>query len=138
MNNFGYGAQSCYRGPRLYDAEPTRQMVKKWVSWFLAHRQILESDVIHVSRADGRNLDTVLHVNPALGTQAMAVVFNPLPSARTQTVSLPLYYSGLSGKIWVRINDGPPVAATLDAEHKWSFTPTVPAKSCVWITFTRK
>jgi len=64
-DNFGYGAQACYRGPRLYDAQETRAVVKKWVDWFKAHREILESDVIHVKRADGRNLDVALHVDPA-------------------------------------------------------------------------
>ncbi|HEY0868607.1 MAG TPA: hypothetical protein VGE01_14580, partial [Fimbriimonas sp.] len=33
-NNFGYGAQACYRGPRLYDSPETRTVVKKWVGWF--------------------------------------------------------------------------------------------------------
>jgi hypothetical protein len=137
MNNFGYGAQSCYRGPRLYDAESTRAVVKKWVGWFLAHRSILESDVIHVSRADGQHLDAVLHVNPVLLTKAMAVVYNPLPTPLQQRVVLPLYYSGLSGTVVIRIGDGRPQTLQLDEARRFIFSPTVPPKSCVWVTFQK-
>ncbi len=137
MNNFGYGAQSCYRGSRLYDSEVTRTMVKKWVSWFLGHRSILESDVIHVSRANGRHLDTVLHVNPSLDTKAMAVVYNPLQTPLKEAVSIPLYYSGLSGAVLVRTNDGPAVKVNLSDAKSFQFTPSVGGKSCVWVTFQR-
>ena len=43
-NNLGFGAQACYRGPRLYDSEETKVVVKKWVAFFKKHRAILESD----------------------------------------------------------------------------------------------
>ena len=48
-SNLAFGAQACYRGPRLYDTEATKAVVKKWVSWYKQHREILESDVIHTS-----------------------------------------------------------------------------------------
>src|SRR4029079_7971804 len=28
-NNLGYGVQACYRGPRLYDSEETKALVKR-------------------------------------------------------------------------------------------------------------
>jgi hypothetical protein len=52
-NNFGAGVQACYRGPRLYDTDATKAVVQKWVAWFKRYRDILESDLIHVRRADG-------------------------------------------------------------------------------------
>ena len=131
-NNFGYGAQACYRGPRLYDTDQTRDLVKHWVDWFKAHRDILESDVIHVRRADGRRLDAVLHVNPNLPTKAMAVVYNPSDKELTETIALPLYYSGLSGHCRLSINDGPYAPEKLDPNHRLFVTASVGPKKCQW------
>lgn len=33
MQYYGAGVQACYRGPRLYDSEPTRAMVAEVISW---------------------------------------------------------------------------------------------------------
>jgi hypothetical protein len=137
MNNFGYGVQSCFRGPRLYDSEATKAMVTHWVSWFKAHREILESDVIHVKRADGRNLDAVLHVNPSLPTPAMAVIYNPLDQSLAQEIVLPLYYSGLHDVVRYRVNDGPEQTSRLSKGQKLVFTSRVPGRSCVWVTFEK-
>ena len=63
-NNFGYGAQACYRGPRLYDTGTTKSAVIKWVSWFKRYRDTLESDIIHLRRCDGQSWDGILHANP--------------------------------------------------------------------------
>jgi hypothetical protein len=134
MNNFGFGVQACYRGPRLYDAPETRDLVKRWVDWFKAHRDILESDVVHVRRADGRNLDAVLHVNPALKTKAMAVIYNPVDHPLRQSVVLPLYYAGLGKTAKMRIGDGPVQTVALGENRKLSVDVEVSAKSCVWVT----
>ncbi len=92
---FGYGVQACYRGPRLYDAPETKALVIKWVSWFKKHRAILESDLIHIKRADGRHLDVALHVHSGLKEKALAVVYNPTDHEITESLVLPLYYGGL-------------------------------------------
>ena len=46
--NFGSGVIACYRGPRLFDTDQTKAVVKKWVDFFKRYRPILESDIIHV------------------------------------------------------------------------------------------
>jgi len=135
MNNLGYGAQACYRGPRLYDSPETRAVVVKWVSWFKKHREILESDVVHVRRADGQHLDAVLHVNPRAGTKAMAVIYNPLNKPLSGTVTLPLHLSGLQDKATVSVDDGAEKSVELDRESRYVFSGEVPAKGCVWVTF---
>jgi hypothetical protein len=99
-NNLGFGAQACYRGPRLYDSPETKAAVIKWVKWFKEHRELLEADVIHVRRADGVNLDVALHVLPG---KAMAVIYNPQNKPQREVIRLPLYYAGLTGK--ARIGD---------------------------------
>ena len=38
VSNLALGVQACYRGPRLYDTDRTKAMVKGWVCWFKAHR----------------------------------------------------------------------------------------------------
>ena len=54
-SNLGNGVQACSRGPRLYDTDSTRDLVKGWVDFYKAHRDILESDVIHkIGRASCR------------------------------------------------------------------------------------
>ncbi len=104
--NLGWGVQACYRGPRLYDTEQTREVVREWVAFYKAHRAILESDVIHLRRADGRDLDGIVHVNPQLETRALIMVFNPLDSEVVRTWKIPLYYAGIERSARVRAGTG--------------------------------
>ncbi len=115
--NLGAGVQACWRGPRLYDTEATRALVTRWVDWYKAHRAILESDVLHLRRADGRDWDGLLHVNPELETKALAVLFNPLTTPIRRSIRLPLYYAGLVDEARVRIGDGPEERHALDREY---------------------
>src|SRR5699024_3856182 len=78
IQNFGSGVQACYRGPRLYDTPETKAMVKGIVSWYKKYRKILNSDIIHLRRADGRDWDGILHVNPNLENKGFAMLYNPL------------------------------------------------------------
>ena len=134
-NNLGFGAQACYRGPRLYDSPQTRAVVVKWVEWFKRHRRILESDVVHVRRADGRRLDAILHVDPRGDTKGMAVVYNPLDTALTEELRLPLYYTGLKGRVHVRSDERGEEVHPLDDQRRLVLKFTVPPKSMRWVTF---
>jgi hypothetical protein len=135
-NNFGYGAQACYRGQRLYDTPETRAVVQKWVEWFKAHREILESDVVHVRRADGQNLDAILHVNPKLKMKAMAVVYNPGDTELEQEIVLPLYYSGLKRSCLMGRDDGKGKSVKLDENRRIVLKVKVQPKGCTWFTFS--
>ena len=97
-SNLGNGVQACYRGPRLYDTDSTRDMVKKWVDLYKKHRDILESDIIHTSsrRADGRDLDWMLHANPNLKEKGFLMIFNPTKSVIRKEIRISLYYTGLT------------------------------------------
>jgi alpha-galactosidase len=130
----GSGVQAAYRGPRLYDSEETRAVVKKWVDFYKEHRKILESDIIHVRRADGRGLDAILHVNPQLATKGLAMVYNPLESSITQTLTLPLYYTGLTEKAVVREQDGKARAYRLNRKYEVEVVLSIPAKGLTWLT----
>jgi hypothetical protein len=135
VNNFGAGVQACYRGPRLYDAEPTRALVKRWVDWFKAHRDILESDLIHLRRADGRDWDGFLHVNPQLREKGLAMLFNPRDGDLERTIRFPLYYTGLTRKATVRFTDGTSRRLALDRGYRIEVPVKIPAHGSTWVIF---
>jgi hypothetical protein len=131
-SNLALGVQACYRGPRLFDTDRTKAMVKAKVDWFKQHRDILESDVIHGRRADARDLDWMLHVNPKLKEKGMLVVFNPLETAVTRKLRVNLYYTGL--KVTARLvdADGTRTQAGIARDHTIEVDMTVPAQSMRW------
>jgi len=100
-SNLGLGVQAVYRGTRLYDTPRVRETVTRWVRWYKQHRDILESDLVHGRRADGRDLDWMLHANPDLETPGMLVVYNPLERERTKRLRVDLYYTGLEERVAV-------------------------------------
>jgi hypothetical protein len=131
--NFGAGVQACYRGPRLYDGDETRAVVKKWVDFYKTHRAILDSDIIHVRRPDGRDIDALLHVNPALREKGLAMVYNPLDQPVTRTLRLPLYYTGLAQTALIREQNGPARSYALDREYNVEVRLSIPARGLTWL-----
>ncbi|QDV04976.1 hypothetical protein Poly30_04710 [Planctomycetes bacterium Poly30] len=98
ISNLAMGVQACYRGPRLYDTEATRDVVKDAVSWFKKHRRLLESDLVHGRRADGRDLDWMLHADPFAPEgepRGMLVIFNPLDEPIERALKIPLDLTGI-------------------------------------------
>lgn len=134
MSNLALGVQACYRGPRLYDTDNTRQLVQRCVSWFKRYREILESDVVHGRRADGRDIDWMLHVNPDLDLRGMLVVFNPLAEPVEREIELDLYYTGISRRAEVAEQDGLPVPVDLDRRWRATVRVRVPAGGMNWYT----
>ena len=132
ISNLAYGVQACYRGPRLYDTDRTMAVVKRWVDWYKAHRDILESDVIHGRRADGQDLDWMLHVNPTLEEKGMLVVFNPLERSVKKTLPVNLYYTGLDTTANVYNADGKAQQYTLDRDYSVQVHVEVPARGFAW------
>lgn len=134
-NNLGAGVQACYRGPRLYDSEETKTMVKKWVDFYKRHRAILESDIIHLRRADGRDIDYLLHVNPALQEKGLLMVYNPLDHEVRRTLLVPLYYTGLTRTATIRLQDGTAQRMTLDRDYRVNLPVRVAAQGVSWFVF---
>ncbi len=132
-NTLGAGVQACWRGPRLYDSDETKALVKKWVAWFKLHRDILESDIIHCRRADGRDIDYLLHVSPHLKERALAMIHNPLSREVEREVVLPLYYAGLTDAVLIRQQDGKRKRTKLDTEHRARVVVKVPANGHTWL-----
>lgn len=132
---FAFGVQACYRGPRLYDTDKTKAAVIKCVSWFKKYRDILESDIVHLRRADGQSLDYILHVNPFLPQKAMLVVFNPTNRPLTETITVPLYYAGLKGTAQVSINEAKPTTLKLDPQSSARLKVTAPPNGFTHLGF---
>lgn len=134
-SNLGLGVQACYRGPRLFDTDATREMVKSNVRWYKKHREILESDVIHGRRADGLDIDWMLHVNPTLTEKAMLSVYNPTDQEITRTLRIPLYYSGIRGSAQVSANGKSTSTLPLDDMSRVELTVTIPAQGFGYYVF---
>jgi len=132
MQYYGAGIQACYRGPRLYDTEETKKLVMKVVQWYKKYRDILNSDIIHLRRADGRDWDGILHVNPDLKQKGLFMLYNPLKEKITRMIRIPLYYSGLSNKLKIREKEGKLYSYKLNRDYSVGFTFTLEPESYSW------
>ena len=115
--NFGSGVIACYRGPRLFDTKQTKTVVKKWVDFYKKYRPILDSDLIHVRRPDGRSIDCVLHANAQINPCGLAMLYNPTRTVQRMTLKLPLYYTGLSEIAKVREKEGESKCYKIDRHY---------------------
>jgi len=133
MQYYGAGIQACYRGPRLYDTDETKAVVQQVITWYKKYRDILNSDVIHLRRADGREWDGIMHVNPLLKEKALAMLYNPLDTDITRTIQLPVYYTACHDRLSVRIREGKPKIYKVDRDYNITVTITIPANSYTWL-----
>ncbi len=118
VSNIGMGIQSTLRGPRLYDTDETKIMIKRVIGWFKKYRDILESDILHLRRADGRDIDYMMHVNPELEEKGFLLVFNPTDKPITKKIKVPLYYTGLTEKAMIREQESKPKSYKLNREYE--------------------
>lgn len=141
MSNLALGVQACYRGPRMYDTDETRDMVKGAVAWFKEHRRILEADVVHGRRADGRDVDWMLHVDPMAPEgepRGMLLAFNPLDKEVLRDLRVPMDLTGIRGTVTA---SGPGLALdTKEAVMAFEglhldLTVRVPAGGTSWVQF---
>ncbi len=127
IQNYGSGVQSCYRGFRLYDTERTKEAVKEVISWYKEHRDILNSDIIHLRRPDGKDWDGIMHVNPGLEEKGFAMLYNPTNKVITRVIKLPLYYTGLTRKAKISQDGGKARKYRLKRDYSVEVEVTIPA-----------
>ena len=132
MQYYGAGVQACYRGPRLFDTEKTRKTVAETITWYKKYREILNSDLIHLRRADGRDWDGFLHVNPSSKQKGFLMVFNPTAEPITRKIIIPLYFTGLESKAIVKEKDGVSKAFSLNRNYEIEITVSIPANGNNW------
>lgn len=129
----GAGVAACYRGTRLYDTPAVQAVVAGWVDVYKRYRDIINSDIIHVRRADGNGIDGYMHANARLDVPAWAIFFSPAAVGNlTATIQLPLYYSGIQTTALVSQEDGPAVAYTLARDYSIALTVTLPPQGVTW------
>jgi len=131
-NLFGAGVQAAYRGSRLYDSPETLVLVKKWVSFYKSHRAILDGDIIHVKRADGKSLDAILHVNPSNSEKGLLMVYNPLDHPVKQSLTINVYYTGLTRFASVSENDGSARKYKINRNYEITLPVNVGSNSQSW------
>ncbi|WP_162946556.1 LamG domain-containing protein [Chitinophaga barathri] len=126
------GCQFTVRGKRLYDTPETKAMVSKWVNWFKQYREILTSDIIHIGRPDGRDIDLMLHVNAGIQHKGMLIAFNPTDRAITKAVKVPLYYTGIKRNAKITGGDGKEMEVALREGDFIDMQLTIPAGGFGW------
>jgi hypothetical protein len=106
--------------------------VAKWVNFYKKHREVLDSDIIHVRRPDGMDYDAILHVNPAGKEKGLLMIYNPLDEAIKRKIKVNLYYTGLTGNAQVVEQDQNSSIIPLNAASEAIFEVNIPAKSQTW------
>ncbi len=134
MQYYGAGVQACYRGPRLYDTDKTRVKVQSIIDWYKKYRSILNADMIQLRRADGRDWDGWLHVDPALPQKGLMMLFNPTNETITRTIQLPLYYTGLKDKATIAAKGNTSKIYTMNRTYETSFSFTLAPGAYEWFT----
>jgi hypothetical protein len=132
MQYFGAGVQACYRGPRLYDTETTKNMVSSTLNWYKKYRTILNADIIPLRRADGRDWDGWMHVDPAGKDKGFVMVFNPTNETIVRHINVPVYYTGLQTKTKVTDNKGQEFSYVINKEKSIELAVQIPANGYSW------
>ncbi|WP_205164581.1 MULTISPECIES: NPCBM/NEW2 domain-containing protein [Arenibacter] len=132
VQNYGMGVQACYRGPRLYDTEKTKSTVIEVVDWYKKYRQILNAPIVHLKRANGREIDGVMHVDPDLNEKGLAMFFNPTNETLSQTIKLPLYYTGHSNEVSIKEKEGEKISYELARDYSVELKVEIPANDSTW------
>ena len=132
MQYYGAGVQACYRGPRLYDTDATKNLVSKTISWYKKYRAILNASIVHLRRADGRDWDGFMHVNPALNDRGLLMVFNPTSNFIKRTIQLPIYYTGLDKTVNISEKDRMPRQYNIQRDHSVAFEIVIPPHGYNW------
>lgn len=127
-NLFGAGVQACYRGPELYDSPETKALVEQWVDFYKKYRPVLDGDIIHLRRPDGRDWDGILHVNPSGKEKGLLMLYNPLNEDIVRSLTIPVYYTGLHDKIKLEDESGNTRIHQVRRDYGIEVKVTIPAK----------
>lgn len=73
-----------------------------------------------------------MHVDPQGKEKALAMFYNPTDREITRRISLPLYYTGLSGSASIRHEEGEPVSHALGRDYTVELDVTIPARGYTW------
>jgi hypothetical protein len=134
MQYYGAGIQACYRGPRLYDTDETKAMVIEVIDWYKKYRSILNADIIRLRRADGRDWDGWMHVDPKGKEKALIMLFNPLDQTIIRKLRIPVYYTGLTGQVELSEQEGIAKTYRVGTANSIKIEVEIPANYLTWFT----
>jgi hypothetical protein len=102
------------------------------VAFYKQHRRILDGDLIHVRRPDGRDYDAILHVDPQGAEKGLLMVYNPLNEPIKRKIKVDLYYTGLKNRAKLTDKNGKVSTLPIASDNKAWIDLEVPAKSQAW------
>jgi hypothetical protein len=97
------------------------------IAHYLKYRDILNADIIHLRRPDGRDWDGILHVDPKLEIKGYALLYNPTGEAVERTISLPLYYTGLTKTALIQVGEDQEQELELSRDYSVEVRVSIPA-----------
>jgi hypothetical protein len=110
-------------------------LLQKWVGFYKTYRDILDSDIIHLRRPDGRDWDGLLHVSAKLKNKGFLSLYNPLSVPITREIKVPLYYTGLTDRVNVSQEGMTGKIYRLERDYTVKLKVTIPAKGYTWYLF---
>lgn len=98
------GVWPTIRGKRVYDSPTGKEIFKKWVGIFKKYREVLNGITVHfmppridTERPDRTTcIDAIMNQLPYGNTRGFVMFFNQTDSERTEEITLPVYYTGLT------------------------------------------
>ncbi|RKN79756.1 alpha-amylase family protein [Ulvibacterium marinum] len=132
IQNYGSGVQACYRGPRLYDTTDTKSLVIDQIRHYKKYRKILNADLIHLRRPNGRSWDGFMHVDPNGEHKGFVLLFNPTQNDIQEKIKIPLYYTGLTDYATVSDKNGVEKKYELGRNFEVTMEVTIPAAASTW------
>lgn len=130
--NYGSGVQACYRGPRLYDSEETKKLVIDQIKHYKKYRNILNADIIHLRRPDGRSWDGFMHANPNGEHKGYIILFNPSEENIKTQIKVPVYYTGLTDVAKVSHEGGNALEHKIARNYTIDLSVEIPALGYTW------
>lgn len=98
------GVWPTIRGKKVYDSQTGKEIFKKWVGIFKKYREVLNGITIHFMppRINPEKpdrticIDAIMNQLPYGDTRGFVMFFNQTDSERTEEITLPVYYTGLT------------------------------------------
>ena len=73
-----------------------------------------------------------MHVDPELNEKGMALFFNPTNETLTQTIKLPLYYTGHTDTVSIQEKEGKRTDYKLARDYSVELKVEIPANDSTW------
>lgn len=114
------GVWPTIRGKQVYDSEIGKTIFKKWIQIFKKYRAVLNGITVHFmpphidtqNRQRTTGIDAIMNQLPYGDVRGFVMFFNQTDNVCTQTVNIPVYYTGLTDLA----APPPPVANTKNSD----------------------